>query len=141
MAFKKLSQSHPHDKSHGQSGNGAREAPLQKIAGSSAVNNPDFKLENHGSLFLLRPLNSAAKGWMNEHLPMDNPETQFWGDAIVIDSRYVAPIVTELFATGWSSDEQTHSNEGNTAPDHGGVVSCGAELDGRREGLCACTSE
>jgi hypothetical protein len=53
----------------------------------------DFTLENHGSLFLLRPLNSAAKHWMGEHLPMDNPETQFWGDAIVIEPRYVAPIV------------------------------------------------
>jgi hypothetical protein len=53
----------------------------------------DFRLENHGSLFLLRPLNLAAKDWMSEHLPIDNPETQFWGDAIVIEPRYVAPIV------------------------------------------------
>jgi hypothetical protein len=60
----------------------------------------DFKLENHGSLFLLRPLNSAAKEWMGEHLRMDNPETQFWGDAIVIESRYVAPIVDGIIADG-----------------------------------------
>lgn len=53
----------------------------------------DFKLENHGSLFLLRPLNSVAKDWMDEHLPMDSPETQFWGDAIVIEPRYVPDIV------------------------------------------------
>jgi hypothetical protein len=53
----------------------------------SLITTLDFRLENHGSLFLLRPLNSAAKDWMGEHLPMDNPETQFWGDAIVIEPR------------------------------------------------------
>jgi len=56
----------------------------------SSRNELDFKLENHGSLFLLRPLNSAAKDWMGEHLPTDNPETQFWGDAIVIEPRWTA---------------------------------------------------
>jgi hypothetical protein len=60
----------------------------------------DFKLENHGSLFLLRPLNSAAKDWMGEHLPTDNSETQFWGDAIVIEPRYVAPIVDGIIGDG-----------------------------------------
>lgn len=60
----------------------------------------DFELENHGSLFLLRPLNSAAKGWMGEHLPMDDPETQFWGNAIVIEPRYVTTIVDGIIADG-----------------------------------------
>jgi hypothetical protein len=58
----------------------------------------DFQLENHGSLFLLRALSSAAKDWMGEHLPIDNPETQFWGDSIVIEPRYVAPIVDGILA-------------------------------------------
>jgi hypothetical protein len=65
-----------------------------------AQNVPDFALANHGSLFLLRPLNASAKNWMNEHLPMDSEETQFWGEAIVIDSRYVAPIVKGIIADG-----------------------------------------
>ena len=60
----------------------------------------DFHLENHGSLFLLRPLNSVAKDWMDEHLPIDNPETQFWGDAIVIEPRYVGPIVDGIIGDG-----------------------------------------
>jgi hypothetical protein len=60
----------------------------------------DFALANHGSLFLLRPLNSSAKDWMNDHLPMDSEETQFWGDAIVIESRYVSPIVDGIIADG-----------------------------------------
>jgi len=60
----------------------------------------DFTLENHGSLFSLRPLTSAAKDLMNEHLPMDNPEIHFWGDAIVIEPRYVAPIVDGIIGDG-----------------------------------------
>ena len=69
---------------------------IQKSSGTEL----DSKLENHGSLFLLRPLNSAAKDWMAEHLPVDNPETQFWGDAIVIEPRYVAPIVDGIIGNG-----------------------------------------
>jgi hypothetical protein len=61
---------------------------------------PDFALANHGSLFLLRPLNSTAKSWMTEHLPVESEETQFWGDAIVIESRSVSPIVDGIIADG-----------------------------------------
>jgi hypothetical protein len=43
---------------------------------------------------------AVAKVRMGEHLRMDNPETQFWGDAIVIESRYVAPIVDGIIADG-----------------------------------------
>lgn len=74
-----------------QNGTGIQKSSRTKLA---------FTLENHGSLFLLRQLNSAAKDWMQEHLPMDNPETQFWGDAIVIEPRYVAPIVDGIIGDG-----------------------------------------
>ena len=66
---------------------------IQESIQKSLRNELDFTLENHGSLFLLRPLNPGAKDWMDEHLPMDSPETQFCGDAIVIEPRYVASIV------------------------------------------------
>jgi hypothetical protein len=73
---------------------------LARFTASVSHKTPDFQLENHGSLFLLRPLNDAAKNWMGEHLPIDNPETQFWGDSIVIEPRYVAPIVDGILADG-----------------------------------------
>ena len=60
----------------------------------------DFELENHHSIYLLRPLTDLAREWMNEHLPVENPETQFWGDAIVIEPRYVAPIVDGIIGDG-----------------------------------------
>ena len=37
---------------------------------------------------------------MNDHLPMDSEETQFWGDAIVIESRFVGDIVTGIIDDG-----------------------------------------
>ena len=60
----------------------------------------DFKLENHGSLFLLQPLSSTAKEWMNQNLPVDSPETQFWNEAIVIEPRYISSIVDGIVGDG-----------------------------------------
>jgi hypothetical protein len=82
-----------------KTGASQKERPL-KTANSPAANNPQFELHNHGSLFLLRPLDPIAKAWMNEHLPVDSPETQFWGDAIVIEPRYLEPIVDGILADG-----------------------------------------
>ena len=73
---------------------------IQESIQKSLRNELDFTLENHGSLFLLRPLNPGAKDWMGEHLPMDSPETQFWGEAIVIEHRYLAPIVDGIIGNG-----------------------------------------
>ena len=66
----------------------------------SSTTELDFRLENHGSLFLLRPLNPVAQNWMSENLPVDDPETQFWGDAIVIEPRYVSPIIDGILTDG-----------------------------------------
>ncbi len=60
----------------------------------------DFKLENHGCLFLLRPLTTLAHEWMTEHLPVENPETQFFAGAIVVEPRYIGPIVEGIVAAG-----------------------------------------
>jgi hypothetical protein len=62
----------------------------------------DFTFENHGSICLLRPLNDSARAWMDEHLPMDTPETQFWGDAIVIEPRYAADVLRGISNDGLS---------------------------------------
>jgi hypothetical protein len=83
-----------------KTGASQKERPLKTECSSPTVNTPDFELENHGSLFFLRPLNSAATQWVQEHLPADEPETQYWGDAIVIEPRYVAPIVDGIIADG-----------------------------------------
>lgn len=60
----------------------------------------DFTLQDEGSLFLLHPHTTAAREWMEEHLPMGSAETQFWGEAIVIEHRYIGPIVEGIQADG-----------------------------------------
>jgi hypothetical protein len=51
---------------------------------------PDFLVENHFSLFLLFPRSDAAKIWCDEHLPADR---MTWGSGIVIECRYVWPLL------------------------------------------------
>jgi hypothetical protein len=50
----------------------------------------DFFVQNEGSLFLLRPLTDAAREWIGEYIPEG---AQTWGDAIVIEHRYIADVV------------------------------------------------
>jgi len=54
---------------------------------------PDFLLENHFSIFLLRPISPAAFIWVEQHLPSDR--LTFW-NAVVIEARYVWAILVGL---------------------------------------------
>jgi hypothetical protein len=60
-------------------------------SGSSPT--PDFLCENHGSIFLLRPISPAAFAWIEEHLPSDRLT---FGNAVVIEPRYVWAILVGL---------------------------------------------
>jgi hypothetical protein len=51
---------------------------------------PDFRCENHGSIFLLYPLTHSAQSWIEEHLPSD---VQWFGNAVSIEHRYIWPIL------------------------------------------------
>lgn len=48
-------------------------------------------IENHGSIVLLRPLTSAGRRWLEENT---SEEAQWWGGALVVEPRYVEPLVT-----------------------------------------------
>jgi len=63
------------------------------FAASGSSPTPDFLCENHGSIFLLRPVSPASFDWIESHLPSDR--TTF-GNAVVIESRYVWAILTGL---------------------------------------------
>jgi hypothetical protein len=60
-------------------------------SGSSPT--PDFLCENHGSIFLLRPISPPAFAWIEEHLP---PDRLTFGNAVVIEPRYVWAILVGL---------------------------------------------
>ena len=53
---------------------------------------PDIFVENHGSIFLLRPIGSQPdKSWLRDNVIGE--ETQIFGNAVVCEPRYVADIV------------------------------------------------
>jgi hypothetical protein len=53
--------------------------------------------ENHFSLWLFRPLDAAAKAWINETAPDD---AQFMGDAMAVAPRYVEGVQAAFEAAG-----------------------------------------
>jgi hypothetical protein len=57
----------------------------------------DFLCENHGSVFLLRPISPSAFSWIEEHLP---PDRLTFGNAVVIEPRYVWAILVRLQEDG-----------------------------------------
>jgi len=67
---------------------------------------PDFEVQNHGSIYLLRPLTEAARDWCNDNLPDDAPT---FGHAYAIEHRYIRDIVEGALADGLSVDHDQRS--------------------------------
>jgi len=59
-----------------------------QTSGSSPT--PDFLCENHGSIFLLRPISPAAFLWIDENLPADR---QTFGNAVAVEHRCIWAIL------------------------------------------------
>lgn len=58
---------------------------------------PDFVLEDHGSVFLLRPISPASFIWIGEHIPED---AQWFGNAVAVEHRYIGDIVDGIASDG-----------------------------------------
>ena len=54
---------------------------------------PDFRCENHGTVFLLRPLSPASFAWIESHLPSDRIT---FGNAVAVDHRCIWAILAGL---------------------------------------------
>jgi hypothetical protein len=63
------------------------------FAASGSSPTVDFLCENHGSIFLLRPISPAAFLWIHENLPADRIT---FGNAVVVEPRYVWAILVGL---------------------------------------------
>jgi hypothetical protein len=61
----------------------------------------DFIVENHGSIFLVRPQNTAAADWLADNVQAD---AQYFGTALAVEHRYIQPLVEELLAIGFEVD-------------------------------------
>jgi hypothetical protein len=59
---------------------------------------PDILVENHGSIFLLRPVTCVGQSWLKENVIGE--ETQIFGNSIVCEPRYVIDIVLGARAEG-----------------------------------------
>ncbi len=57
---------------------------------------PDFLVENHGSIFLLRPVTDAGLDWVEEHIGSDNGFQPYWPHAIVIEHRFIADVLAGI---------------------------------------------
>jgi hypothetical protein len=64
---------------------------------STPTPQPDFQVQNHGSIFLLEPITNAAVAWIDEHLPSDH---MLFGACVVVEHRYIADIVEGAVAAG-----------------------------------------
>ena len=53
---------------------------------------PDFVVENHSSIFLLKPLTPAATSWVEEHIGEENGYQPYF-PTVVVEPRYIADIV------------------------------------------------
>jgi hypothetical protein len=80
---------HSSNLNHGQrnTGNGLESRP-----DVTQNQTPDFIVENHGSIFLLRPQNENAIGWVDEHIGADNGyQPQY--PTVLVEHRYISDIV------------------------------------------------
>jgi hypothetical protein len=60
----------------------------------------DFVLYDHGSLWLLEPQTDEAAAWIEENFGGDG--SMRWGDALVIEPRYVAGVVQGIQDEGYT---------------------------------------
>lgn len=56
---------------------------------------PDFALEDHGSIFLLRPLTPSATSWIEEHIGQENGYQPYF-PTVVVEHCYIDNIVEGL---------------------------------------------
>lgn len=57
----------------------------------------DLTVENHGSLFLLRPTTKVGQEWIDEHIPEDAMKM---GTAVAVEHRYIEDIVLGALSDG-----------------------------------------
>ena len=60
---------------------------------------PDFIVENHGSIILLRPITHVARGWVEEYIGEDNGYQGLW-PTVTLEGRYLAPILEGISQAG-----------------------------------------
>jgi len=60
----------------------------------------DFTVENHGSIFLLKPQNNRAVDWVHQRIGQKNGFQPYF-PTVVVEQRYIADIVSGIRNEGW----------------------------------------
>jgi hypothetical protein len=60
---------------------------------------PDFMLENHSSIFLLRPQTGDAVTWLDENIGQNSGFQPYW-PTVVVEHRFIGPIAEGIVADG-----------------------------------------
>lgn len=71
--------------------------PAGQVAIAIEPKGPDFKVSDHFSIVLLKPLTPAAIAWCEEHLPEDVAR---WAGSIAIGSRFIGDIIDGIELAG-----------------------------------------
>lgn len=58
----------------------------------------DVEVENHGTIFLFRPMTSTAREWFDIHLVA--PWTQWFGGAVAVEHRFAREIAAGMMDDG-----------------------------------------
>jgi len=57
----------------------------------------DIVIENHGSIFLLRPTSRSGQEWIEHNIGQENGFQPYW-PTVVVEPRYIADIVSGMRA-------------------------------------------
>lgn len=63
------------------------------------IRQPDFRLQNEGSIILLCPLSPRAVDWVKKYIGEGNGYQPLW-PSVLIEPRYVEPIIGGIHAEG-----------------------------------------
>lgn len=63
----------------------------------------DVYIENHGSVWIFRPLTQAAKGWVDENVEVEG--WQRYGDGFAVAPHYVEELGCGMTAAGLEVEE------------------------------------
>jgi len=57
-----------------------------------------LRIENHGSIVLIRPSDDVERDWLRENV---SEESQWWSGALAVEPRYVDDLRTGLIEAGF----------------------------------------
>jgi hypothetical protein len=75
-----------------------------------AMTTTDFLVENHSSIFILRPISATAIEWVHQHVDRDNGYQPYW-PTVVVETRYVGALLQGIDEAGLSMIERKTSGE------------------------------